>query len=381
MTNTRSKKPAYRSNSQIKIMKTLDRPKDPADFHSDIRIIQKKPPYKKVAVENQQLLPAKYQRQWYMKEEGNRVDANNEVLAQELLRLLMPYYPKTRVVKPTRGNKIFVMSKGIPGYQGFHRLPPDEVVEKILNGTYRGFGAALVGALFVNEIDFRPPNLAVDKEGHIIKIDGGLCFINLVKSDYGIDIIEANYTVSSRDIDVLPYLETYQPARWFHQKEKEYQFDEISKSAIVRKEINETIFKIILLPDELLNEFVSHYLQANEFQHEVAIYVSELIQRRDMIRTAAKNSQAFLQYIHTKDAKETLTIFIKSLNEFTLTQKEKLSMTKHEEMMQYSFFNIISSVKYTNNKNLGVFANNSHNSEVSDALQKEKTNQSRCTIV
>lgn len=138
----------------------------------------------------------------------NRIEnvsvAEREAIAQELFRLFIPNYPKTRIVEGSY-NRIYVASEGVPNYQAVERMDANDVRQGLLDGRYRGLGHTAVMALFCNEIDFKLGNLILSN-GRFVKIDGDWCFATLRENCAADD---TNYRITADNIARLPYCDNY----------------------------------------------------------------------------------------------------------------------------------------------------------------------------
>ena len=305
---------------------------------------------KKIKLEADAIDPTpKYQHTWYLKRSpylpeyiaDAELDCFREVIAQELLRLLNPAYPKTRLVKSDLPYFRHVISKEIPGFQLLSNIVPFAKLEnKIINQKYRMLGFAAIAALFVNEIDFKLANLGVSSEGEIIKIDGGRSFMDFDKDRWEDARIRlANYNITAKDLNLCPKIKNYQAYTWLDEFRFSYYFlaDHLPENLpSIRAEINEAILKIILLPDELINDFVKHYLDSEKYQQ---IFYQEICKRRNMFRAEAIKLESFRNYLQSDQANKLLTSFIQSLQEFKLTKKTKLDMPRFEPIIT-SFYEV-----------------------------------------
>ena len=284
---------------------------------------------------------------WYLKEVDSKKIAV-EILAQELLRLLIPNQPKYRPV--TRDNKMtsYSISKEVKGYRSLGDIDETWLKNKIESGYYHGLGEVVAAALWVDESDLKLDNMCRDSEHQILKIDGDGCFDHLMWPDYHV------HTVTANDIDNLPcppkYMinpltgETYKGEfNWLNG----ISLDEgIKKSAMVRSEINRTLLKIIAIPDETIKSFVNQYLNGSESSKP---FIDEIIKRRNMLEDAAKGSALFCQYVLTDAARNDYDQFILRLRTFKTMGRDKLEVPHDGLFANVKYHEL---VKYVAEKNL-----------------------------
>ena len=281
---------------------------------------------------------------WYTKSLGeNRFEAILETITQELYRLVYPPQPKTRraISTETGTNEYYVLSKEIPKFKGF--FLSTENYTKILNNSITGLAATqvLVLALWLNEIDFKSGNVGIDKDGHIIKIDGSLIKLNC-KFKY---LHEGkNLNITQVDLEALPNLQTYQACNWLHYihwdlqkaviKEDPTLLDKaINQSPNFKQELYQTILRIISLPDELIQFFTKNYITNSCDITRVSKFI---ITRKEQLKKAAEQIQAFDEYRQSAQAREDMLDFLKYLKTFKTMGKFFL-ISKFEDKYKINF--------------------------------------------
>jgi hypothetical protein len=112
---------------------------------------------------------------------------------------------------------------------------------------------------------------------------------------------------------------------WFDQafKEKFYTSimltEDLKTNNLVRGEINATMLRALVLPDKLIESFISHYVPDDK-----VIYAS-FIDRRNQLRNAALKNESFKEYLMSALASKDLEKYLEYLGDFKLTSKTKLS--------------------------------------------------------
>jgi hypothetical protein len=119
-------------------------------------------------------------------------------------------------------------------------------------------GELFIVAMIVNEIDMSLQNIGLDEKMRVIKLDGGRCFARLW------DKSREAVTITSADINNLPFIQHYRTTHWLDLiiNEKAIPEDKISEkvfnlvsNTLFRAEINKSILKNLLMPDDLLQQF------------------------------------------------------------------------------------------------------------------------------
>jgi hypothetical protein len=273
-------------------------------------------------------------RHFFIKEIASLGEAQLEVLAQEFFRLIIPHQPETRIIEfieevpgdPAKTSaSYFVLSEEARGYRP---LPEGESVH-FGDGTYTGLGQAVVCAMLLQEIDLKNGNIGLDERGRVIKIDGDWCFAPLQSSEF--DSEEHPYTITSEGIESLPFPNGFYAFNWLDaihegtfKPESQLMAPELSKAPLFRKEVNEAILMLCLLPDELIEHFVKSYAPT-ETQEKLAALMKERLQQ---LRVSAAQTPSFIDYLTTKEAIEAKEKIIAQVSEFKIDGTPLLSPEK-----------------------------------------------------
>ncbi len=272
---------------------------------------------------------------WYTKNlGGNRNEAILETLAQEFYRLILPQQPKTRrtISKTKTGTfEYHVLSKEIPNLDDrfFLFLKNNQL---ILDGRIIGLPATQVIALLLNEVDFKAGNVGVDEDGQVIKIDGGLSFVKLNPA-FKYLYEGKNLDITQTDLEALPNLVNYEACNWLQQiqwslkkkraiKKEPTELDKkINQSPHFKKELYQTILRIISLPDELIEFFTQSYIANGD---DVKRFSGFIIARKLQLALAAEQIPAFNKYRQSNQAREEIVNFLKYLRNFKTMRKSFL---------------------------------------------------------
>jgi len=344
----------------------LDKTKSNGRFAHKVIRVRKKP--RKAS----RRLKQKYQNLWYLKidkdtfedytplsdsdseqtdlklsaEEAADKNAVFEVVAQEFFRLFIPSHPKTRLVLDTENDIHYIMSKHVPGYRALDTVNKDELREGIKNGMFTGLGDVLVIALLLNEIDLKFGNLCLNEHNQIIKIDGDRCFarINGFKNK--------NYYITEADIVSLPFIYDYFAYNWLdlilHEpvglhKQKAIRSEprsidvEISSHPRFRAEVNRALLKVILLPDDLIGDFIASYA---DLDSDIAEIYEEVLDRKSQLFKAAVYNQSFRRYLSSMEAVKLAHDYAEYLKKFKTTGKHTLPMDKYEKEIIHNYLDL-----------------------------------------
>lgn len=292
-------------------------------IHPTIDKVRKKRPRGK--------LHPKYDSLWYMKREPKCDQPVHEVIGQELFRLLLPNQPKTRLMLKRdiygKRDQLYILSKEIPGYRSFGRIKPSELLTNILNEQYTGLGEVLVAALFLREGDLHLGNIGIDENGHVVKIDGGFIF-------------NSNKKTMAADIAALPMLSKSYPTNWIgiNQWKEKLDKSELDPEAVLaseeirelpafRREVNQMLLKICLLPNELIRRMIFSYGAEVSDAEEMTAF---LLQSKQEIQVAALANADFITYAVSADAETEVKAYFTYLEAFKTIGKHYL--LRDEEM-------------------------------------------------
>lgn len=326
----------HRTMDEMVLGKPLGKSRD-VSFRNKVYMAHKKAPLSSNA--STLFGPQKYNYRWFLKP-GIKYDlAVNEVVAQEVFRLFIPNQPKTRLLDPSEKSPdgYGVISKQVPWFHPLSSYSQDWLIEKIKLGKIVGLGEILVISLLVNEVDLKLDNLGLSVN-RIIKIDGGCC-LQQIQSD----VDKLDCLVDEIDLQALPRVVNYKAYNWLDQHECAVETDKenretnilyenmepnfsaaMAESKLVRAEINKALFKVSMMPSDVLEAFVSQY--ADDKRHAKLIY-DELVKRKNMLRDAAHKNASFCAYAASPQAEKDLAEYMRYLREFKTTSKNVLPVT------------------------------------------------------
>lgn len=265
------------------------------------------------------------------------LEAQREVIAQEFLRLLFSYYPKTRLLK--KKERYYVLSKGVPG---FKPVLTDEFKTYVQIEKITGLGYVLFGGCVVQEIDLKFENMCLDSQNRLIKYDGGWCFASLVPK-----FSSANYEITEKEIDALPYLDKRYSFNWLGLVVESICYEDTStitaRMALdghkVREEVNQAILFFLMLPIKILEIFLKQYPIDGELRVKIFAVLSK---NRADTRSSALKNESFCKYIITDKAEVDFANQLLHYKAFTTTSKNKLSdhVEQFEEIIRKEFLEL-----------------------------------------
>ena len=254
---------------------------------------------------------------WYCKRHPSLRKAVLEVTAQELFRFISSSHPKTRVAERIVNGvtEYYVISKEIKNSTALSSDDIGWLKTKLQTGGLPGLGVISVLSLFVNETDLRLHNIHRLPSGEIVKIDGDACFKRLLENG----TIE-DFPIPPSSINRLPFIAYGYPAHNFFdvvQGGKRCQsnlFDSNSSHLPnYRREINETLLKILCLPTTFFTSFAACYTDDQDLITEIA---QEFARCLIELKTAAFCSSSFNEYLLSAEASAHLQTFLTESQSF-----------------------------------------------------------------
>lgn len=273
-----------------------------------------------------------YEEIWFQKYEENYEVALAEVIANELFRLMIPGHPQSQLVLDNEG-KTFVTTKGIKGFRSFDEPEFLEDIERLMedikNQYYTGAGLTILGAVLMEEIDFKFGNIGINEKNQIIKIDGDWCFSSLrLGGDYPCPI-------TAELLDSFPFLtKNYNPFNFFGIMDEGKiildpllvnAYDNLGNSAAFRQEMNAFLLRALVIPAyvfrEMMEKCLPDYLTENQrsilLDHVEKVYTVLLTRRGDLEKAAFENKN-FRDYLQSPEAQEELENYEAILLSFKL---------------------------------------------------------------
>lgn len=273
-----------------------------------------------------------------------------EVIGQEVLRMLMPWQPKTRLVLAKQGDKLtysngetitfdkdtlLVASEEIKGCKDPSALTKDGKANMIaIANTYesqqmlaaservlKDFGQAICGMWRVAETDFKEGHVLVTPEGQFFNIDGDHKGIAARRRK------NFSNAVTTNDYDNLPLVEDFKPFNWQGvYREGVYGAPDSSVLSLIDnpqflQEKHRMALKILLMPDEALQKLIDVHIPDKIKAKEIYLFEQ---QRANASRLAIMQSGAFQAYLQTPDALVEKEKFKAMLTEFKIVEKVHL---------------------------------------------------------
>ena len=284
---------------------------------------------------------------YYQKYCDNHFAASVEATAGQLFNLVMPYQPKTLIGKGA-DDKQYIYSQEVAGYQGVHdRCKTGEQYsdfkQQLHDGRIQGMGRMMVMDYFLQEVDAKLGNMGIAKikgVDTLIKIDNDWCLSALQNNKFGYsnDPNVASAKITEAGISLLPLRDQQAVHNWMdcvqegkvnlaYNSKARFRLleDSLPNAPHMRKEINETLLKVLLLPQALMRDIASRNCGKDSHYDDIA---KELDNRQGQMRDAALQNASFRQYLKTGEAKQCLQEIQTNITQFqTHTPLSSLDVT------------------------------------------------------
>jgi hypothetical protein len=257
-------------------------------------------------------------RPWYYKRSKYAIP---EVIAQELLRLLIPAcdYPKTRIIENKKG-QLGIISKEIPNHSNYV-VSKDTFSEEIL-------GELQIIIIFLNELDFRFKNLIKDLLRNIVKVDGDWCFGKMRKTKD--EEFVGKHDITAEDIQTLPYPKNYFPYHWLdfiqagkYTQEPKLCYANLTNNPRFRHGVNRGIIKCLAFNDIFFKLFVMSYVE-EQHANIAATFIQELLARQQQLAAAALQNQDFIHYLSSDQSAKDFVKHLEYVTSFITQDKHYL---------------------------------------------------------
>jgi hypothetical protein len=249
-----------------------------------------------------------------------------EVVGQEILRFLSPVnQQKTRFF--LINDSLGVMSEKI----SFSGTVKTNKKQNYPSEFLRGLGASTLLSLFTNETDLKLEHLDA-KSG--VKIDGDWMFSSLISPE----IFSKGSMITENDINALPYVDQYKAHNWLDQIEESKKtkgtlmFSNLTleEKKIIREGINLCMLYILLLPNQVLIDFVSAYIKNENIKDKMCHF---LLERKNQISLASFKNRDFLDFISNKK-EDDKNIYLRKIKNFITYNKNFLITDKEYSVIK-----------------------------------------------
>lgn len=267
-------------------------------------------------------------RRYFAKPEIDSEVVQTEMGAQELIRFLYSKNPKTLCATDARNPRMtYVLSESVEGFRSLYDLIDDmgeaEVVRKIKEGEYTGFGNVVVMSLLTNEADLHEGNIGVNANGEFVKIDGDWANGRVRYHD---DPAGFTFNITEDVFNSLPKLDpnSYLPYNWFNQvgggllDVRSGFLDQLVGTWRVQQEIHRQTLKCLMLPSEYLVQIMqSVHLGKNDSSVMIINYCEHAKAMMQLLRSACFNDD-FAAFLTTQDAEDMKSELISEMKAYKL---------------------------------------------------------------
>lgn len=274
-----------------------------------------------------------------------------EVITQDLMRTIDPDQPKYRIAVDESTNKTYVISKGVHNAKSAQNYD-QATLRKMINSTnpdeHLHIGTLCVLKLWMGDLDVKLGNILISTDGKNNKkargIDGDWNLAELRDSQYSLEITE-------KDIAHLPFinhpthnwLDIYRGGKYnsnYATKQEPCLIDvNLPNNPLFRKDVNDALLKIILLPDVAIKKLIHHH---TDDKNTIVLLEEKIISRTNKMRQAAIQNKDFQNYIGTDAANKCFEKTVAELNNFKMTGKNFLI-----DDYQSTFDNLLSTYNKT----------------------------------
>jgi hypothetical protein len=242
-----------------------------------------------------------------------------EVAGLELLRLLSPVnQQKTRFFRAGDSDRIGVMSEKIP----FSGIIKSNKKQQYSAEFLKGLGASTLLSLFLNETDLKLEHLDA-KSG--ARIDGDWMFSSLISPQI---FRKDSAVITEKDLRALPYVDKYKANNWLDQTEESkpgkgaLMFSKLSpeEKKLVQEGINIATLHVLLLPDQVLKDFVNAYINNQEIKDKIYHF---LLERKQQLYHASLANNDFVMFVSQLQEQDK-NMYLGRLKNFITYQKSFL---------------------------------------------------------
>jgi hypothetical protein len=266
-----------------------------------------------------------YSLSFFAKEyEKGDITAFREVVAYAFCHLISFRQPKVFFVEGEKNDYVF--SEEVVEIKLLSDIDPDIIKKNLANGVYTGLGTILILALFLNEVDLKMGNIALDNKNRLIKLDNEESFASLKDPKR-----ELTSVITEEDIDSLPDIFNYKPWNFLDfilQGKKGFTkiFDHENKdNPQLRLDVNSTILRIILLPKAFISAFINSFSTNEKQQSEAKNLSTFLIKRKKALQIEVLNNISFLMYVsNVVPIKRYIDVYINYLATYKIIEKSHL---------------------------------------------------------
>ncbi len=272
-------------------------------------------------------------RDWFLKQYPPSAisTAKHEVLAQEIMRLFMPGLPKAKFVTDKEGN-IYTASRRVNARtdlltlytQNYSAQKADPnhlgIKHKLKDGTYKQLGNIAVMTMFLQDTDLKLGHLYVDGQDNIGRYDFDKAFASIREGKNNNS--ENKFMFTDGVLRNLPYSSEYGADNWLDEKtplrtrndDQMLLLDhELIDNPLIRREINEQLLKILLMPESVLREVIGlHNLGMMEELKVESFFQAQ----HQQFKNAALNNPEFRAFLASENAMALCAKFAGEIREY-----------------------------------------------------------------
>ncbi len=208
----------------------------------------------------------------------------------------------------------------------------------------RGLGHTVLMAAFLNEADVKLDNLGRDQNGYLIMHDFGWSLPYLRSQEKKItEAVIANLPEPPESVH--NWLSMVANGKSYHMTPSFCELAKLKSQPGFRREINESMLNILVLPDALIVEFFKYYTDKLDEAFGEVIY-NKILQKKQELREAALANPSFQAYLMSDAAVLQFHQHQEYVNEFCLTGKDRLTLPDLMMEMRHEFEGLQVSMTY-----------------------------------
>jgi hypothetical protein len=241
--------------------------------------------------------------------------------------MLIPRQPEVNLLFKSNAEDatpLGVLSKKVDGFKSFASIGFLKLIYLLLSGSITGFGEICTLLMLTCERDGKAGgNIGINSQRQTMKLDGGETMLTKFDCE-----LAARYPLREEDINNLPMPPAFIKRRsiiwlYFHLGSNELiLLWLLSFKKNIRNEINSTLLKFILIPENFSHHLTKYLLtpmcRPEDLQRQLKRRVTDA-------KIVALKNKSFRTYVKSFQAKKELENFIHHLDTFTLSDKVKLS--------------------------------------------------------
>lgn len=271
-------------------------------------------------------LQGKNSNHFFKELQGDTIHAEHFI--QELMRLIIPREPKTRVLYKDNDQPVGIILKEVEGFISLDNLNGLYLIYCLLAYKIKGLGEICAMLMITCERDAKlKGNVGVNSQNQVVKIDGNEAMFGMANGE-----LSLLYPIDARNIERLPLPPSYveeKGGNWFNTVDQKHLlkvFWLLSFYKTFRDEVNSTLLRFFMLPEICYRNLLDQTIPEESIKFQ-----EQFLERQNLVQEAALRSPSFCRYLQTDKPKKEMQKFFSHLNKFTLAKKCKLAELSQDD--------------------------------------------------